>query len=59
MGYRWLVSRDTGADGMKPCLTPRGVELLRRLDEAGDTRLRRDLGWRVNRVLWRITRRNA
>ncbi|MBM6398894.1 patatin-like protein [Phycicoccus sonneratiae] len=59
VGYRWLVGDGAGPDGVAPCLRPRGVELLRRLDEGGGPvtwrrRLRR-VAWRP--VAWWVRRR--
>jgi patatin-related protein len=52
VGYRWLVGDAPGPDGRAPSLRPRGVELLRRLDEDRDLR---SLTWRrkARRVAWR------
>ncbi|QIM21165.1 DUF3376 domain-containing protein [Phycicoccus sp. HDW14] len=52
VGYRWLVGDAPGPDGRAPSLRPRGVELLRRLDEDRDLRV---LTWRrrLRRVAWR------
>jgi hypothetical protein len=52
VGYRWLVSKQPGRDAVAPSLTGRGVELLRRLDEARVVPPPSGLGWRLRRTFW-------
>lgn len=52
VGYRWVVSREPGPDRRAPCLTARGTELLRRLDEARLDPPSAGWRWRARRVLW-------
>ncbi len=55
LGYRWLVSPAAGTDGRAPSLRPRGVELLRRLDEARSPRPGPRWRRRLRRWGWRIS----
>ena len=57
VAYRWLVSSQPGADGRAPSLAPRGVEMLRRLDEARAVPPPGGVRWRLERRFWRVSRR--
>jgi len=57
VAYRWLVSSKPGADGRAPSLAPRGVEMLRRLDEARAVPPPGGVRWRLERRFWRVSRR--
>ena len=52
VGYRWLVSKDPGRDALAPSLSGRGVELLRRLDEARTVPPPSGWRWRMRRTFW-------
>jgi len=52
VGYRWLVSKDAGRDAVAPSLSGRGVELLRRLDEARTVPPPSGWRWRLRRTFW-------
>jgi hypothetical protein len=56
VAYRWLVSSKPGADGRAPSLAPRGVEMLRRLDEARAVPPPGGVRWRLQRRFWRVSR---
>jgi hypothetical protein len=52
VGFRWLVSIRPGRDAVAPSLTGRGVELLRRLDEAREVPPPSGWRWRLRRTFW-------
>ena len=52
VGFRWLVSIRPGRDAVAPSLTGRGVELLRRLDEAREVPPPSGWRWRMRRTFW-------
>jgi patatin-related protein len=52
VGFRWLVSIRPGRDDLAPSLTGRGVELLRRLDEAREVPPPSGWRWRWRRTFW-------
>ncbi len=54
VGYRWLVGDRAGSDGRAPSLRPRGVELLRRLDEARAAQAPTPWRRRLRRWAWRL-----
>ncbi len=56
VAYRWLVSAKPGVDGQQPSLSPRGAEMLRRLDEARAVPPPSGAGWRLRRRFWRLSR---
>jgi hypothetical protein len=52
VGFRWLVSVRPGRDDRVPSLTGRGIELLRRLDEAHVVPPPSGWRWRMRRTFW-------
>lgn len=52
VAFRWLVSVRPGRDALAPSLTGRGVELLRRLDEAREVPPPSGWRWRLRRTFW-------